>query len=214
MRLLALSATGLLSVALAGCDPIEREKPAAPIADAGAVSSSLVTSLEITAADLGARIKELADDKYEGRGPGTAAGEKAADWIAAEMKRIGLEPGNPDGTYFQTVKMVAQNVDPATSSLKIAGPSKTWDLKLGPDAVFLTKDQKNKTVSFTDSDLIFVGYGVVAPEASWNDYAAIDVKGKTVVMFVNDPGFITNDNTLFNGQAMTYYGRWTYKYEE
>lgn len=214
MRLLALSATGLLSVALAGCDPIEREKPAAPIADAGAVSSSLVTSLEITAADLGARIKELADDKYEGRGPGTAAGEKAADWIATEMKRIGLEPGNPDGTYFQTVKMVAQNVDPATSSLRIAGPSKTWDLKLGPDAVFLTKDQKNKTVSFTDSDLIFVGYGVVAPEASWNDYAGIDVKGKTVVMFVNDPGFITNDNTLFNGQAMTYYGRWTYKYEE
>ena len=130
------------------------------------------------------------------------------------MKRIGLEPGNPDGTYFQTVKMVAQNVDPATSSLKIAGPSKTWDLKLGPDAVFLTKDQKNKTVSFTDSDLILVGYGVVAPEASWNDYAAIDVKGKTVVMFVNDPGFITNDNTLFNGQAMTYYGRWTYKFEE
>ena len=215
MRLLALSAaTGLMTIALAGCNPIEPEKPAEPTAAAGAVTSTLTTSPEITAADLGARIKELADDKYEGRGPGTDAGEKAADWIAAEMKRIGLEPGNPDGTYFQTVKMVSQNVDPATSSLKIAGPGKTWDLKLGPDAVFLTKDQKNTTVSFADSDLIFVGYGVVAPEASWNDYAGLDVKGKTVVMFVNDPGFVTNDATLFNGKAMTYYGRWTYKYEE
>jgi Zn-dependent M28 family amino/carboxypeptidase len=131
------------------------------------------------------------------------------------MKRIGLEPGNPDGTYFQVVKMVAQTADPKTSSLKISGPGgKTWDLKLGPDAVFITKDQKNKTVSFTDSDMVFVGYGVVAPEANWNDYAGVDVKGKTVVMFVNDPGFVTNDKTLFNGQAMTYYGRWTYKFEE
>jgi len=217
MRLLALSATSLLALAFAGCNPIEPEKAAdpAPVADATAVTSTLTTSAEITAADIGARIKELADDKYEGRGPGTVTGEKAADWIAAEMKRIGLEPGNPDGTYFQVVKMVQQTVDPATSSLKIAGPNnKTWDLKLGPDAVYGSKDQKNATVSFADSDLVFVGYGVVAPEANWNDYAGLDVKGKTVVMFVNDPGFITNDNTLFNGQAMTYYGRWTYKFEE
>ncbi len=219
MRLLALSATSLLAIALAGCDPIERDKPAAPAApaaaDPNAVTSTLTTSPEITGADIGARIKELADDKYEGRGPGTVAGEKAADWIAAEMKRIGLEPGNPDGTYFQIVKMVQQTVDPATSSLKIAGPNnKTWDLKLGPDAVYGTKDQKNKLVTFSDSDLVFVGYGVVAPEANWNDYAGLDAKGKTVVMFVNDPGFITNDATLFNGKAMTYYGRWTYKFEE
>ena len=69
-------------------------------------------------------------------------------------------------------------------------------------------------MSFDNSDLVFVGYGVVAPEANWNDYAGVDVKGKTVVMFVNDPGFITNDDTLFNGKAMTYYGRWTYKFEE
>ncbi|MEQ1609004.1 MAG: M28 family metallopeptidase [Hyphomonadaceae bacterium] len=215
MKFLALcGATGLMTVALAGCNPIEREKAAEPAALAESVTSTLTTSPEITGADIGARIKELADDKYEGRGPGDREGEKAADWIAAEMKRIGLEPGNPDGTYFQTVKMVSQNVDPATSSLKIAGPNKTWDLKLGPDAVYGTKDQKNATVAFADSDLIFVGYGVVAPEANWNDYAGLDMKGKTAVMFVNDPGFITNDNTLFNGEAMTYYGRWTYKFEE
>jgi Zn-dependent M28 family amino/carboxypeptidase len=110
--------------------------------------------------------------------------------------------------------MVAQTVDPATSSLTISGPAKTWDLKLGPDAVFITKHQDKPTVSFAESDLVFVGYGVVAPEANWNDYAGVDMKGKTAVMFVNDPGFITNDPDLFNGRAMTYYGRWTYKYEE
>jgi hypothetical protein len=205
MRLLKLSAAGLISVALAGCGPTE---------DAAGGGTALATSPEITAADLAARVKELADDKYEGRGPGTEAGEKAADWIAAEMKRIGLEPGNPDGTYFQTVKMVAQTVDPATSSLKIAGPDKAWDLQLGPDAVWITKHTDKTTVSFENSDLVFVGYGVVAPEANWNDYAGVDMKGKTAVMFVNDPGFITDDESLFNGKAMTYYGRWTYKFEE
>ena len=206
MRLLTLSAIGLMATALAACSG---EKPAAPVAAAGP------TTADITAADLAYRVKELADDKYEGRGPGTPAGEAAADWIAAEMKRAGLEPGNPDGTYFQVVKMVAQTVDPTKSSLSISGPGgKTFDLKYGPETVYATKDQKNTTVSFDNSDLVFVGYGVVAPEAKWNDYAGVDVKGKTVVMFVNDPGFITNDDTLFNGKAMTYYGRWTYKFEE
>jgi Zn-dependent M28 family amino/carboxypeptidase len=217
MKLPALTAVSaaLMSIGLAGCGPTEPAAPAASAADADAVTSTLSTSPEIVAEDIAARIRELADDKYEGRGPGDPQGEKAADWIAAEMKRIGLAPGNPDGTYFQVVKMVAQTADPKTSSLKIAGPGgKAWDLKMGPDAVFITKDQKNKTVSFTDSDLVFVGYGVVAPEADWNDYAGVDVKGKTVVMFVNDPGFVTNDDSLFNGKAMTYYGRWTYKFEE
>ena len=217
MKLPALTAVSaaLMSIGLAGCGPTEPAAPAAPAADANAVTSTLSTSPEIVAADIAARIKELADDKYEGRGPGDPEGEKAADWLAAEMKRIGLAPGNPDGTYFQVVKMVAQTADPKTSSLKIAGAGgKAWDLKMGPDAVFITRDQTNKTVSFTDSELVFVGYGVVAPEANWNDYAGIDVKGKTVVMFVNDPGFVTNDDSLFNGKAMTYYGRWTYKFEE
>ena len=215
MRFLTLSAAGLMSVALAACGGGEPAKPAEPAAPTGPVGAVLTTAPDILGADIAARVKELADDKYEGRGPGTLAGEASAEWIASEMKRIGLQPGNPDGTYFQVVKMVAQTVDPATSSLKITGPEgKAWDLKLGPDAVFITKDQKNTTVSFTDSDLVFVGYGVVAPEANWNDYAGVDVKGKTVVMFVNDPGFVTNDAKLFNGKAMTYYGRWTYKFEE
>ncbi|HEY7800522.1 MAG TPA: M28 family metallopeptidase [Hyphomonadaceae bacterium] len=211
MRLLMVSAAAL--TLLAACGPA-KEETAEPAAPAGPVLGKIATTPEITAADLSARVKELADDKYEGRGPGTVAGEASAQWIADEMKRAGLEPGNPDGTYFQTVEMIAQTVDPATSSLKFASADKTWDLKLGPDAVFITKHQDKPSVTFADSDLVFVGYGVVAPEADWNDYAGVDMKGKTAVMFVNDPGFITKDDSLFNGRAMTYYGRWTYKYEE
>jgi Zn-dependent M28 family amino/carboxypeptidase len=210
MRLLVMAVAA--AAGLAACGP--KEEPAAPAAPAGPVGAKLTTAPEITAADLAARVKELADDKYEGRGPGTVTGEASAQWIADEMKRAGLEPGMPDGTYFQTVEMVAQTVDPATSSLKIAGGGKEWDLKLGTDAVYITKKQDQPQVSFADSDLVFVGYGVVAPEAKWNDYAGLDMKGKTAVMFVNDPGFITNDPKLFNGKAMTYYGRWTYKFEE
>jgi Zn-dependent M28 family amino/carboxypeptidase len=212
MRSSAL-ACSFVALSLAACGAREPAAKTAPAAEvAGPV---LETSPEITSADLGARIRELADDRYEGRAPGDAEGERAADWIAAEMKRIGLEPGNPDGTYFQVVRMVAQTVDPKSSSLKIAGPGgRAWDLQLGPDTVYITRDQKDATVAFADSDLVFVGYGVVAPEADWNDYAGIDMKGKTAVMFVNDPGFITGDDSLFNGKAMTYYGRWTYKFEE
>ena len=222
MRLLALSATSLLAIALAGCDPIERDKPAAPAApaaaDPNAVTSTLTTSPEITGADIGARIKELADDKYEGRGPGTVAGEKAADWIAAEMKRIGLEPGNPDGTYFQIVKMVQQTVDPATSSLKIAGPAtarrgtsssaptpSSWNE--GPE------EQRHCLVLRTPISSLSATASS-RPKPTGTITQASTLKGKTVVMFVNDPGFITNDATLFNGKAMTYYGRWTYKFEE
>ncbi|MDZ4761187.1 MAG: M28 family metallopeptidase [Alphaproteobacteria bacterium] len=212
----ARAALGLVLLALAACSPKATEIPPAATeqtAEAPPAGALLATSPEIAAADISARVKELADDKYKGRGPGTVAGEASAQWIADEMKRIGLEPA-VDGSYFQTIEMVAQTVDRQASILSFAVGGKTMDLKLGNDSVYLTKRQDQTTVNFADSDVIFVGYGVVAPEADWNDYAGLDVKGKTVVMFVNDPGFVTNDESLFNGRAMTYYGRWTYKYEE
>jgi Zn-dependent M28 family amino/carboxypeptidase len=144
------------------------------------------------------------------------AGEAAAQWVADEMKRIGLAPAGDGGTYFQTVQMVAQLVDPAKSSFGVAVGGKTIPFEFGKDVVYGTKHQKDTdtTVAFKDSDMVFVGYGVNAPERKWNDFAGVDVKGKTIVMFVNDPGFVTNDTKLFNGKAMTYYGRWTYKFEE
>jgi Zn-dependent M28 family amino/carboxypeptidase len=205
---------GVLLAALAACGPEKVDAPAAtPAAPAAPVGAKLTTSADIAAADIAARVRELADDKYEGRGPGTVAGEASAQWIADEMKRAGLEPGYK-GEWFQPVEMVAQTTDKETSSLTVATPGGPIELRIGADAVFNSPHQDKTSISVADAEMVFVGYGVVAPEAGWNDYAGIDVKGKTVVMFVNDPGFVTNDASLFNGRAMTYYGRWTYKYEE
>jgi len=170
---------------------------------------------EITAADLAIRIKTLADDVFEGRGPGTPAGEASAYWIAAEMARLGLQPGGDNGTFFQEVKMVNQSVDAAQSELVVTWPDQD-ELSLGfkDQAVYWTKRQNADQVSFDPADVVFVGYGAVAPEYGWDDYAGADYTGKTVLILVNDPGFATGDPELFNGRSMTYYGRWTYKFEE
>ncbi|PHS40815.1 MAG: peptidase M28 [Robiginitomaculum sp.] len=167
-----------------------------------------VAKPSISAADLGRRIKNLADDKFEGRAPGTPGGVLASQYIADEMKAAGIAPKGIDGTYFQPITLTETTVT-GGSFMKIGDV----DYVMGENAVFWTK-RTAESLSVTDSDLVFVGYGVVAPEYGWNDYAGMDVKGKTVVMLVNDPGFATKDETLFKGNAMTYYGRWTYKYEE
>lgn len=174
------------------------------------------TQTAITADDLRVRIRTLADDRFEGRAPGTETGEASADWIAAEMERVGLEPAGPDGSWFQTVEMVEQTIDESASGLTFSGGASERDfaMALGDDAVIWTKRQQETELSFTDSEVVFVGYGVVAPEYGWDDYAGLDAEGKTVVMLVNDPGFATEDPDLFKGKAMTYYGRWTYKFEE
>ncbi|MEZ6010848.1 MAG: M28 family metallopeptidase [Hyphomonas sp.] len=170
---------------------------------------------EITAEDLATRVKILADDTFEGRGPGTPTGEAAAEWIGAEMARIGLEPGGDNGTYLQEVKMVNQTIDPSASYLTFIKPDGTErPTTLKTDSVIWTKHQDSTEISVDPSDVIFVGYGAVAPEYGWNDYDNQDYAGKTVITLVNDPGFATGDPELFNGKAMTYYGRWTYKYEE
>lgn len=173
------------------------------------------TVAALSADDVKARIKILADDRFQGRGPGTPAGEKAADWIAGEMKRLGLKPGNGD-SYFQNVPAVAITLDPAQSSLEIDGPKKKDVLKpaYADEAVYWTRHAAGPDESVKASPLIFMGYGVSAPEEKWDDFSGVDVKGKTLVVMINDPGFITHDDSLFKGRAMTYYGRWTYKYEE
>ena len=217
MKRLLISAS-VLALAACGAQEPASESPATP---EPATAPELLmplpdqTSADITAEDLAARIKTLADDTFEGRGPGTPVGEAAADWIAAEMERIGLEPAGEDGSFFQTVKMVNQTVDTSDSYFKITTPDGS-DLPLAvtDDTVFWTKRQNTNELSFDPTDVVFVGYGVVAPEYGWNDYAEQDYTGKTVVMLVNDPGFATGDPELFKGKSMTYYGRWTYKFEE
>lgn len=169
----------------------------------------------ITADDIAIRIKTLADDAFEGRAPASEKGEKAADWIAAEMQRLGLQPGGDNGTWFQTVEMIEQSLDEAASSLTFTGGAsgEPYPMTLRENAVLWTKQQTISSLEFNDSELVFVGYGVVAPEYGWNDYDGLDASGKTVVMLVNDPGY-ARQGELFNGEAMTYYGRWTYKFEE
>ena len=155
-------------------------------------------------------IKELSSDEMQGRNPGTEGAKITKNFIASEFKKNGLTP--LDKTFFQEVPAVSSLVvDKSFFTISFRDKDKKFDY--GSEVVFWSKRNKGEQI-IRSSDLVFVGYGIVAPEYKWNDYAGVDVKGKTVVMLVNDPGFDTGKLRLFNGSAMTYYGRWTYKFEE
>ena len=155
-------------------------------------------------------IKELSSDEMQGRNPGTEGAKITKNFIASEFKKNGLTP--LDKTFFQEVPAVSSLVvDKSFFTISFRDQDKKFDY--GSEVVFWSKRNKGEQI-IRSSDLVFVGYGIVAPEYKWNDYAGVDVKGKAVVMLVNDPGFDTGKLRLFNGSAMTYYGRWTYKFEE
>jgi Zn-dependent M28 family amino/carboxypeptidase len=198
--------------ALAACQRQQAPEPAANAsATPPAATAEHAFSPDINAADFAELDKTLASDAFEGRGPGTPGEDKSVEYIKAQMQRMGLKPGN-NGEWFQTVPMVETTADPSTT-LDFTVNGKPHVLKFGDDMVVGTTTG-NPEVKIEDSPVVFVGYGVDAPEQHWNDYAGIDVKGKTVIMFVNDPGFHAHDESLFEGKRMTYYGRWTYKFEE
>jgi Zn-dependent M28 family amino/carboxypeptidase len=163
-------------------------------------------------------IKILSSDEFEGRAPASKGEELSTQFIEEQFKSIGLMPGNPKGTYFQTVPMVGMTADPA-AELGFADPAngKQMRLKYADDFVAWTKHEEPQ-VSM-DADMVFVGYGVVAPEYRWDDYKGVDVKGKVMVVLINDPPVPDPDDPskldekTFKGEAMTYYGRWTYKFE-
>jgi Zn-dependent M28 family amino/carboxypeptidase len=155
-------------------------------------------------------IKILASDEYEGRAPGSEGGKLTKNFISKTFKDYGLLP--VDKSYFLEVPAVNIDLSP-NSFFSISFRNSDENLEPGKDVVFWTK-RTTDYEKIRSSDLIFVGYGIVAPEYNWNDYDGIDVKGKTVVMLINDPGFASGSPRLFNGRAMTYYGRWTYKFEE
>lgn len=161
--------------------------------------------------DLHYHIAELAGDAYEGREPGTPGEDKTIDWLQAHFAELGAQPGNR-GSWVQEVPITAVTSAP-DAVLAIRGPDFSADLAYGSEMMVATQQQVAAT-GIADSDLVFVGYGINAPERGWNDYAGIDVTGKTVVVLINDPGYATQDPELFNGNAMTYYGRWGYKYAE
>ena len=156
-------------------------------------------------------IRILASDDFQGRKPFTEGEEKTVSFLKDQLKGYGLDPGNGN-SFEQQVNLVELRATPdeemifKTTSGRVA-------LQSGTDFVAYT-EQVTESVQLQDSEVVFAGYGVVAPEYDWNDYADLDVKGKTVVVLVNDPGFGGEDSTFFKGNVMTYYGRWTYKYEE
>jgi Zn-dependent M28 family amino/carboxypeptidase len=169
----------------------------------------------ITPDGLLAHIKVLASDEYEGRAPGTKGEELSVKYIADQFKQIGLKPGNPDGTYTQEVPLAGIKSEPRMSF--ITG-DKNIDLKY-PDDFVASSARLQPEIKIDKSDVIFVGYGIVAPEYGWDDYKDINVRGKTLLMLIGDPAIPDAkdpsklDDKMFKGKTMTYYGRWTYKYE-
>ena len=169
----------------------------------------------ITPDGLLAHIKVLASDEFEGRAPGTKGEELSVKYITDQFKQIGLKPGNPDGTYTQEVPLAGIKSEP--QMLFVAG-DKTIDLKNQDDFV-ASSARLQPEIKIDNSDVVFVGYGVVAPEYGWDDYKGVDVRGKTLLMLIGDPPVPDPkdpsklDEQMFKGKAMTYYGRWTYKYE-
>ncbi|MBH0000217.1 M28 family peptidase [Pseudoalteromonas sp. NSLLW24] len=161
----------------------------------------------IQADELAKHVKVLASDEFGGRAPSSPGEKLTLDYLTAQFKALGLKPGNGD-SYLQEVPLVSLEAD-SNMVLSIGGKDYQYkkDMVMGSSRISAQEGIEN-------SELVFVGYGVNAPEYNWNDYEGLDVKGKTVVMLVNDPGFATKDPALFTGDAMTYYGRWTYKYEE
>lgn len=165
----------------------------------------------ITEEGLKARIKSLASDEFLGRMPFTKGETMTINYLKGEFEKLGLEPGNGD-SYFQEVPLVELNAT-VESEMKISGGKESLSFTYWDDFVALTR-RVTDSVRIKNADLVFAGYGTIAPEYNWNDYANIDVKGKVVLVLINDPGFGTEDQSFFKGNEMTYYGRWTYKYEE
>ncbi len=193
----------ILFAACAGGDAVDS-------ADLGPALSS------ITSEGMLATIRTLASDQFEGRAPGTAGEDSTVAWLTAQFKALGLAPGNPDGSYVQGVELIGYTGS-STASIRVGSTPVT----MKPNEDFVAVSRHDTTaVNVANSDVVFVGYGVEAPEYGWDDYKGVDVRGKTVLIMVGDPP-IRNandstqlDSTMFRGKAMTYYGRWTYKYEK
>lgn len=199
MKLKPFYLPALLGLALlASCKQKEETTPAT------------VNNGPVTADEIKSQIAVLADDSLMGRKPFTKGEEKTINYISSQFKKLGLEPGNK-GSYFQDVPMVEATATMAPT-MSVSGAKGNFTFNAVKDYVIFTK-REVPTIDIKNAPVIFAGYGIVAPEYHWNDYANLDVKGKVVMVLVNDPGFKSPEH-LFKGDTMTYYGRWTYKFEE
>ena len=202
MKRFLITIASLATVAAVACGPGTPREPQFPALDGQAILN---------------HISVLASDEYEGRAPGTKGEELTVAYLIEQFQKMGLAPGNTDGTYTQKVPLVGITTNPDTS-LNFRRGRRQLSLTFKDDVVAWTKRVTDE-VSVESSGVVFVGYGVVAPEFNWDDYKGLDVAGKTLIMLVNDPPVPDSidpsvlDTTTFGGPAMTYYGRWTYKYE-
>ncbi len=222
LRLLALIVA--MPFALTACQNSESPQPVvdAPTESTMAMEPASESAAERALADVPgngidtdryrSHLQTLSSDEFEGRAPGTRGERLTLDYLVGEFAELGLMPGNGD-SYLQAVPMV-ELTNAERSDLRLSFADEDVVLTF-PEQMIIGSNRLGTDVhGIEDSELVFVGYGVVAPEYGWNDYEGLDVEGKTVVILVNDPGYATQDPAVFNGSAMTYYGRWTYKYEE
>jgi len=189
----------------------QRQAEGAAPAIAGLPAAARTAADAIDGEKIRAHVRFLSLDLLEGRGPGTRGGELAAEYIATQLALAGVEPAGDNGTYFQRVPLYAVHTveDKTTFSLV---PASGMPVELGYGSEIVAKDQTGQAAADIDAPIVFAGYGIDAPEYHWNDYAGVDVKGKVVLAIVNEPP--SDDPSFFKGKALTYYGRWTYKYEE
>jgi len=193
MRLTASAFVVLFAI---GCsEPPPAPPPPSPAEDLIAVASFTE------------HVKALASDEFEGRAPATPGGQKTADYLAKQLSALGIEPGAADGTYFQQVPIVESQVE---RNFVLSVPGNTY--RYYSDVVAFSGVEKARVQ--VQGEVVFVGYGINAPELKWNDYAGVNVRNKWVMIMVNDPPAPADEPTLFGGNALTYYGRWTYKFEE
>jgi len=223
MKFNKLSLASLVSLALlTACGGEDSTSPATTATTAPAVAPAeapahandpIAMGVEaMTEADYRRHVETLASDEFGGRAPGSPGEELTVDYLVSHFEKLGLEPAN-NGSYTQDVPLAWVEATNKPELIISGGEGEDMILAYGPDQVMWTRQQVPET-SIDGSDLVFVGYGINAPERGWNDYEGVEVKGKTVVILINDPGYATQDPELFNGNAMTYYGRWDYKFGE
>src|SRR5581483_2901185 len=209
MRRLVLFLTCVLVAIALYAAPVGRNRAsaAAAIRLPGAAFAGMDT---ISPDRIRAHVKFLASDLLEGRGTGQRGGDLAAEYIAAQFAQYGLKPAGDNGTYLQKVAMVGVQTQPESSFSIVPDKGRAMKLKLGDE--YVTSNQNQQPTADLNAEIVYVGYGIVAPEYKWDDYKDTDVKGKVLLMLVNEPP--SDDPKFFKGKALTYYGRWTYKYEE
>ena len=210
ITLMAVIVTALFFVGCGG-EPATESSEQAAEAVAPDFSVDLPGADQLSEARLREDIATLASDEFQGRAPSSPGEEITVAYLTEKFQEAGLQPGN-NGGWTQDVPLVSIAVE-GSPTMTVSGGGADAELEMGTQYVAWTKRVVDQ-VSLDDSDLVFVGYGIVAPEYDWNDYEGLDMAGKTAVILVNDPGYATQNDALFRGNTMTYYGRWTYKYEE